>query len=114
MGDDPTSQATPSGEGPSGRPLPLSVRLLGAGVRGARTVGKATGIDRAVQVAAEEAMVAAVESEAGLTPCDDRRARDGGRRASPERRDDGPLEKRGDAGACKRGGGGSILGRPMR
>lgn len=51
-------------EGPSGRPLPLSVRLLGAGVRGARTVTKATGIDRAVEVAAEEAMVAAVESEA--------------------------------------------------
>ena len=51
-------------EGPSGRPLPLSVRLLGAGVRGARTVTKAAGIDRAVEVAAEEAMVAAVESEA--------------------------------------------------
>lgn len=48
----------------SSRPLPLSVRLLGAGVRGARTVTKATGIDRAVEVAAEEAMVAAVESEA--------------------------------------------------
>jgi uncharacterized RDD family membrane protein YckC len=40
------------------------VRLLGVGVRGARTVGKATGIDRAVEAAAEEAMVAAVESEA--------------------------------------------------
>ena len=51
-------------EGPDGRPLPLSVRLLGAGVRGVREVGKATGVDRAVQVAAEEAMVAAVESEA--------------------------------------------------
>ena len=44
--------------------LPLSARLLGVGVRGARTVGKATGIDRAVEVAAEEAIVAAVESEA--------------------------------------------------
>jgi uncharacterized RDD family membrane protein YckC len=43
---------------------PLSVRLLGAGVRGARSVTKATGIDRAVEAAAEEAMVAAVESEA--------------------------------------------------
>jgi uncharacterized RDD family membrane protein YckC len=51
-------------EGPAGRPTPLSVRLLGAGVRGARSVGKATGVDRAVQAAAEEAMVAAVESEA--------------------------------------------------
>jgi uncharacterized RDD family membrane protein YckC len=44
--------------------LPLSARLLGVGVRGARTVTKATGIDRAVEVAAEEAIVAAVESEA--------------------------------------------------
>jgi uncharacterized RDD family membrane protein YckC len=52
------------GDGHSGRPLPLSVRLLGTGVRGARTVTKAVGIDRAVEAAAEEAMVAAVESEA--------------------------------------------------
>jgi len=44
--------------------LPLSARLLGVGVRGARSVGKATGMDRAVEVAAEEAIVAAVESEA--------------------------------------------------
>ncbi len=44
--------------------LPLSARLIGVGVRGARTVGKAAGIDRAVEVAAEEAIVAAVESEA--------------------------------------------------
>ena len=43
---------------------PLSVRVLGAGVRGARSVTKAAGIDRAVEAAAEEAMVAAVESEA--------------------------------------------------
>ena len=40
------------------------MRLLGAGVRSARSVTKAAGIDRAVEVAAEEAMVAAVESEA--------------------------------------------------
>ncbi len=33
-------------------------------MQGARAVGKATGIDRAVEVAAEEAIVAAVESEA--------------------------------------------------
>jgi uncharacterized RDD family membrane protein YckC len=57
-------QGRPAGEGPAGKPLPLSVRLLGAGVRGARNFGKAAGIDRAVQVAAEEAMVAAVESDA--------------------------------------------------
>jgi len=44
--------------------LPLSARLLGAGVRGARSVGKATGIDKAVEVVAEDAIVAAVESEA--------------------------------------------------
>jgi uncharacterized RDD family membrane protein YckC len=56
--------SAPLGDGPSGRPLPLSVRLLAAGVRGARDVGKAAGIDRAVESAAEEAMVAAVESEA--------------------------------------------------
>lgn len=43
---------------------PLSVRLLGAGVRGARSVTRATGVDRALEAAAEEAMVAAVESEA--------------------------------------------------
>jgi uncharacterized RDD family membrane protein YckC len=43
---------------------PLSVRVLGAGVRGARSVSRAAGIDRAVESAAEEAMVAAVESEA--------------------------------------------------
>ena len=42
----------------------LPARLLGVGVRGARTVTKATGIDRAVEVAAEEAIVAAVESKA--------------------------------------------------
>lgn len=65
MADGPApEQDSQAGEGPAGKPLPLSVRLLGAGVRGARSVGKATGIDRAVEVAAEEAMVAAVESEA--------------------------------------------------
>jgi uncharacterized RDD family membrane protein YckC len=65
MADGPAPrQDRPAGEGPSGKPLPLSVRLLGAGVRGARSVAEATGVDRAVQSAAEEAMVAAVESEA--------------------------------------------------
>jgi uncharacterized RDD family membrane protein YckC len=61
---EPSSQDPLSGDGPSGRPLPLSVRLLGAGVRSARTVSKAAGIDRAVETAAEEAMVAAIQSEA--------------------------------------------------
>jgi len=49
---------------PGGEELPLSVRLLEAGVRGARSVGKAAGIERAIEAAAEEAMVAAAESEA--------------------------------------------------
>jgi uncharacterized RDD family membrane protein YckC len=59
-----SQQDSSAGEGPSGKPLPLSVRLLGAGVRGARSVAEATGVDRAIESAAEEAMVAAVESEA--------------------------------------------------
>lgn len=52
-----------NGASRNGRP-PIPARLLGVGVRGARTVTKATGIDRAVEVAAEEAIVAAVESKA--------------------------------------------------
>jgi uncharacterized RDD family membrane protein YckC len=64
MADGPNASSTPPGDGPSGKPLPLSVRLLAAGVRGARDVGKATGLDQAIETAAEEAMVAAVESEA--------------------------------------------------
>lgn len=64
MADGAERRSLPTGEGPDGKPLPLSVRLLGAGVRSARSVGRATGIDRAVELAAEEAMVAAVESEA--------------------------------------------------
>jgi uncharacterized RDD family membrane protein YckC len=43
---------------------PLSTRLLGVGVRGARSVGRATGIDRTMRLAAEEAIVGAIESEA--------------------------------------------------
>jgi uncharacterized RDD family membrane protein YckC len=61
-GPDPTA-SPPGGRGPE-RPLPLPARLLGAGVRGAQTVAGATGVDRAVEVATEEAIVAAVESEA--------------------------------------------------
>src|SRR4051794_703450 len=52
-----------NGASPNGR-SPIPARLLGVGVRGARSVTKATGIDRAVEVAAEEAIVAAVESKA--------------------------------------------------
>src|SRR6202012_801732 len=43
---------------------PLAARLLGAGARGAGAVGRATGIDKAVEIAAEEAIVGAIESEA--------------------------------------------------
>jgi uncharacterized RDD family membrane protein YckC len=64
MADGPAPRGASPGEGPAGRPLPLSVRLLGAGVRSARSVSRATGVERAVQSAAEEAMVAAVESAA--------------------------------------------------
>lgn len=59
--------AKPSSNGSDPAPnssLPLSARILGVGVQGARAVGKATGFDRAVEVAAEEAIVAAVESDA--------------------------------------------------
>ncbi len=59
-----TPPSAGAGEPSQNGHLPLSARLLGVGVRGVRTVGKATGVDRAVEVAAEEAIVAAVESEA--------------------------------------------------
>jgi uncharacterized RDD family membrane protein YckC len=52
-----------NGASQNGR-TPIPARLLGVGLKGARTVTKATGIDRAVEVAAEEAIVAAVESQA--------------------------------------------------
>ena len=64
MIDGPDRHGSPGGEGASEREVPFSLRLLEAGVRGARSVGKATGIERAVEAAAEEAMVAAIESEA--------------------------------------------------
>lgn len=47
------------------RPRPsFATRLLGGGARGARAVAEATGIDNTVQVATEEAIVSALESEA--------------------------------------------------
>ncbi len=64
MGDGPSARPSSPGDERPEQKSPLSVRVLGAGVRGARTVTKATGIDKAVEVAAEEAIVAAVESEA--------------------------------------------------
>lgn len=59
-----TPPAASSGDPAANGHLPLSARLLGVGVRGARSVSRATGIDVAVERAAEEAIVAAVESEA--------------------------------------------------
>jgi uncharacterized RDD family membrane protein YckC len=59
-----TPRAAASANGSRNGQLTLPARLLGAGVRGARTVTRAAGIDRAVELAAEEAIVAAVESEA--------------------------------------------------
>jgi uncharacterized RDD family membrane protein YckC len=56
--------ANGNGNGQLPEGLPLTARLLVAGARGASRVGKATGVDRAVEVVAEEAIVAAVESEA--------------------------------------------------
>lgn len=53
-----------NGSRPRADELPLSARLLGVGVRGARGIGRATGIDRTLDLAAEEAIVAAIESEA--------------------------------------------------
>jgi uncharacterized RDD family membrane protein YckC len=43
---------------------PLAARLLGVGARGGGAVGHATGIDKAVEIATEDAIVSAVESEA--------------------------------------------------
>jgi uncharacterized RDD family membrane protein YckC len=59
-----TPRAEDAGDATQNGNLPLSARLLGVGFKGARTVTKATGIDRAVEVATEEAIVAAVESQA--------------------------------------------------
>lgn len=56
--------ASVNGAGPHRGEVPLSARLLGVGVRGARGLGRATGIDRTMQLAAEEAIVGAIESEA--------------------------------------------------
>src|SRR3954470_21906180 len=55
-----------SGIEPPERPgrLPLPARLIGGGARGARRVAQAAGVDRAVETAAEEAIVTALESPA--------------------------------------------------
>src|SRR5215218_5543552 len=59
------SSAASRVEGPVRREsLPLGARLLGGGARGARRVAQVAGVDRAVEAAAEEAIVRAVESPA--------------------------------------------------
>lgn len=53
------------GGAPRRRPPPtLPERLIGTGARGARTLAGATGVDRALEVATEEAIVRALESPA--------------------------------------------------
>jgi uncharacterized RDD family membrane protein YckC len=54
----------PSPSGPGRREPSLPGRLLGSGARGARRVAGVTGIDRAVEDATEEAIVAAMQSPA--------------------------------------------------
>jgi uncharacterized RDD family membrane protein YckC len=59
-----STQSGSEGAGRARRSRPLPARLLGGGARGARRVAEATGIERAVEAATEEAIVRAVESPA--------------------------------------------------
>jgi len=54
---------TSGGRPPDGGPESLPARLLGTGARGARQVARAAGIDSAIEAAAEETVVRAVESQ---------------------------------------------------
>lgn len=56
-------ESSEPGPAPRGR-LSFGARLLGGGARGARRVAHVAGVDRAVEVAAEEAIVRALESPA--------------------------------------------------
>ncbi len=65
MADEPTSPESLAGAARrNGRPATLPERILGGGARGARRVAGATGLDRAVESVAEEAIVRAIESPA--------------------------------------------------
>jgi uncharacterized RDD family membrane protein YckC len=55
---------SPDPGAPRRGPTSLPERLLGSGARGARSLAGATGIDRAVETATEEAIVRALESPA--------------------------------------------------
>lgn len=63
MEDSTASPLEPEGSTSAER-LPLPARLIGGGARGARRVAQATGVDRAVEAATEEAIVRAIESPA--------------------------------------------------
>src|SRR3954454_5633858 len=56
-------ESSAPGPEPRGR-LPFGARLLGGSARGARRVAQVAGVDRAVEVAAEDAIVTALESPA--------------------------------------------------
>lgn len=60
---DGKSHDDPSGED-NGSSIPLAGRILSRGTRGVQRVAGATGLDRTIETAAEEAIVRAVESEA--------------------------------------------------
>ena len=63
MAEEPTAPGPGLGP-PSRRPRSIPARLLEGGARGARGIASATGIDEAVEIATEEAIVRAVESAA--------------------------------------------------
>lgn len=65
MADNPTSpESLADAARRNGRPTTLPGRLLDGGARGARRVAGVTGLDRAVESVAEEAIVRAIESPA--------------------------------------------------
>src|SRR3954449_7119750 len=57
-------ERSPPPAGGQRRGQPLAARLLGGGVGGAQAIAGATGLDKAVESVAEEAIVRAIESEA--------------------------------------------------
>jgi uncharacterized RDD family membrane protein YckC len=64
MPESSTPRVPPSGSSrPDRRRAPLPARLFGRGALGAGRVAEAAGLDRAVEAAAEEAIVRALESE---------------------------------------------------
>ncbi|HWO15129.1 MAG TPA: RDD family protein [Solirubrobacterales bacterium] len=65
MADEPTSpESLADAARRNGRPATLPGRLIDTGARGARRVAGVTGLDRAVESVAEEAIVRAIESPA--------------------------------------------------